>query len=849
MVSASTVDDRCFVESSDSGLLQPLELCVAPPSPKLCVTPPTPNIVSPVSPPQCKELCKDSLSPTTTGPGFSGVAKLKPRKKKARHPVLVVPRYLAAGSKVDHSVAHHHVMPRPDYGRHFSQPAVDLCSIASSCKKMGRSTQSLTSTVEESSFRNLLQQEDMRAEAQHGSRISRGLRAIRLFPQNKLSKKLIALKTRLQSESSVDEEVPEFSNVAIGVGRIRASCPKKARVKFERRHSRSSSDSVAAAIIRSLMASNMTGLDRVVEVRESPGSSPSSPSRRESYTNIELSKHAPGLSGKISEFNSSPIDGCPPDVRINVSESFLRLPSNDDGPELRYVDGHLISNTSSNVSSTSDSSTSEEDASEDYSLDVPIVDKPLSHCPIPSPAVPSELNIMSTLSGCTDHDNIGELNLSLAGGNGAVVTPAGSLPIIELTTADSPHAVGTPVSTAGSEHRSVCCRVESKTNLDLYQQQSQATHSSSSVKNVNLTSVLSQTGAMHSTSVQRNSDLKNVPSFGNKTADTRINVTENCSFSVPINDNGMMQVSLSAAGDILPLKSSTSNYNLTPLMRTKEMSHTKESVDLQDSGVNNNHPFDAFVSECLTNTIEESKSVCEETVQMVQISSLSGVPSLPQNETASITAPDPGIAPDVLPNQENVTYICAPFEEGSSTDLSSGNSVCVSPVVQTDSSNSACKLDVVLDVGGSCKTNSVTGMQNSPVGKVSVVSMLNIPTSPLHKSQSATTLCSCPTATVKHDTNDEQASPCCGGDLQFHNIKHGPCFVPPSRQQQLFSGGEEDRQLAGSPLQSGPVSATGSKISPSPAKLSTLPGIHRRSSDSDLSITPKGQYIFNYLVK
>jgi uncharacterized protein YbjQ (UPF0145 family) len=60
------------------------------------------------------------------------------------------------------------------------------------------------------------------------------------------------------------------------------------------------------------------------------------------------------------------------------------------------------------------------------------------------------------------------------------------------------------------------------------------------------------------------------------------------------------------------------------------------------------------------------------------------------------------------------------------------------------------------------------------------------------------------------------------------------------RQQQLFSGGEEDGQLAGSPLQTGSVSAAGCKISPSPAKLSTLPGIHRRSSDSDLSITPKG---------
>ena len=846
MVSASAVDDRCFVESSESGLLQPLELCVAPPSLKLCVTPPTPNIVSPTSPPLCKELCKESLSPTTVGPGFSDIVKLKPKKKKARHPVLVVPRYLAAGTKVDHSLTHHHLIPRPDYGRHFSQPTADLRSIASSSKELGRSTQSLTSTLEESSFRNLLQQEDMRAETQHGSRISRGLRAIRLFPQNKLSKKLIALKTKLQSESSVDEEAPELNNVDTGVGRIRTPCTKKARVKFERQHSRSSSDSVATAIIRSLMESNMTGLDRVIEVRESPGSSPSSPSRRESYTSIELAKHAAGLSGKISEFDSSAIDGGPSDVHITVSESFLRLPSNDDGPELRYVDGHLISNTSSNVSSTSDSSTSEEDASEDYTLDVPILDKPLSHCPFPSPAVTSELN-MSTVNEHTGPDNIGELNLSLVDGHEAGVAPCGNPPVIELTTADSPQAVNRPICTAGSEQRSASFD-ESETDLNLYQQQSRVTHSSTFMKDGNVMSVLSQTENATSTSIQRNVDLENVPSFGNRTADTVTNFAQNNSFSVPINDSKKIQVPLPAAGDNVSFKVSASNYNLMPFMHTEDMNHTKEYIDLQDSGIKNDYPSDASVSECTTNIIQESTSICTETVQML-VSSLSNVPSLRHNETASIATPDPAIPPDMLPNQENFTYISVPVEEGSNNGLSAGDSVCVSSVVKTDGNNSACRLDVVLDVCGSCKTNSVIGMQNSPVGKVNVVGMLNIPTSPLHKSQSATTLCSCPTATIKHDTNDEQASPCCDGDLQFHNIKHGPCFIPPSRQQQLLSGGEEDRQLAGSPLQTGPVSTAGCKISPSPAKLSTQPGIHRRSSDSDLSITPKGQYIFNYLVK
>ncbi|XP_069698683.1 C2 domain-containing protein 5 isoform X7 [Periplaneta americana] len=53
-------------------------------------------------------------------------------------------------------------------------------------------------------------------------------------------------------------------------------------------------------------------------------------------------------------------------------------------------------------------------------------------------------------------------------------------------------------------------------------------------------------------------------------------------------------------------------------------------------------------------------------------------------------------------------------------------------------------------------------------------------------------------------------------------------------QPQLFTAAEDDKQPTGSP-----PSVT-AKISPSPAKLSTVPGIHRRSSDSDLSITPKG---------
>ncbi|KAJ9600682.1 hypothetical protein L9F63_026179, partial [Diploptera punctata] len=211
-----------------------------------------------------------------------------------------------------------------------------------------------------------LDQEDMRAEAQPGSRFARGLRALRLFPQNKLSKRLIALKSRLQTDMSVDEEVESNDSSMCDYDE---SDLKKQKVKFERRHSRSSSDSIADAIIKSLMENN-SSLDRVVEVRESPGSSPTSPSRKESYAGVEFSKHGTW-------------------VHITVSESFLRLPSNDDGPELRYVD---------------DSSSSEEDASEDYSFDAAF--KTPSERPTPSPlTITTSFSFSANESASVDTEN------------------------------------------------------------------------------------------------------------------------------------------------------------------------------------------------------------------------------------------------------------------------------------------------------------------------------------------------------------------------------------------------------------------------------------------------------------
>jgi hypothetical protein len=609
---------------------------------------------------------------------------------------------------------------------------------------------------------------------------------------------------------------------------------------------------MAAAIIRSLMESNMTGLDRVVEVKESPGSSPSSPSRRESYASIEVSKHAVGYLDKESELDSSPIHESPPDVHITISESFLRLPSNDDGPELRYVDGHLISSTSSNVSSTSDSSSSEEDASEDYSLDVPILDKSPSFCTSASTVIPSQLNTMNTVSGfqLDCGSNVGELYSPIVSGS-TDITPTDNVPVLELRTVDSSQAVSTSGCLADSEKPNTYYFGESKTNVNLYQQESRATNSGSLAEKVNAT-ILCQYADTQSISVQENNDSENVPFFVNKTAgNTKTDFEQNCSFSIPANDSGKMNIPISTASYNVSVQI-PSNYNRTPFKHTEDTKSRKEYSVLEDSGIDTKPPSYAPLPEYGTKVMQQNTlSVSEETVDTVEISSFPLVLSLPQSENTSTATPSPGTAPNVLPNQENVTFDSASVEEVSNNGLSAGHAVHVSPHIKRDSGNSACKLDVVLDVNCSCKTNSVIGVQNLPVGKVNV-GMLNIPSSPLHKSQSATTLCSCPTATVKHDTNDEQASPCCGGDLQFHNIKHGPCFVPPSRQQQQqqqFSGGEEERQLTGSPQQAGPVSVTGSKISPSPAKISTLPAIYRRSSDSDLSITPKGKCVFNYLVK
>ena len=816
MVSASVVDNRfnsdCFIESSDSNLLQPLKLCVPSPSPKLCVTPPTPNVVSPTSPPlppQTHDIPKESLLQTVMGKHFPGVTKLKPKKKKSGNPVLVLPHYLAADSKVSHPEVYKKESSgpsRPEFVRHFSQPVVDLKNVALSSyyKRIGRSTQSL-SLIEESSYRNLLQQEDMRAEAQHGNRIIRGLRAIRLFPQNKLSKRLIALKCKLQADASMDEEDVEESDSSLNDkdSSCGESDAKKPKVKFERKHNRSSSDSIADAIIKSLSEKN-SGLDRVIEVKESPGSSPTSPSRKESYTGLEFSKHGASCTnfnplssgiGRTSSYIPSP------EVHITVSESFLRLPTNDDGPELRYVDGHLISNTSSNISSTSDSSSSEEDASEDYSFDAAFKD--MSKTPYEHPS-PSPLTLSASFSF--------QVSDSCSADTSNNDTPQ----------TENSHIMKQAVfdeSNVENEKSSDVYYFDSSKPDSVSQQPGKITTLSSSVNSVASTTKSFQISDTPSVSVLKNNEMTDVPSSLVKTViDTKPTSLE--SSSLFHTDTAY--------------KDGIDNVQIPPVSETDSNleSYLKNDMISQKSE-NNCHPSITPIKE---NNVKKIEDIASHSKELSQNPSILNAEHVPIPETVL----------DVLHNQESVEH-CTSVEDDNGNNLSIDGKVSVASQSFSPDSNttSACNLDVV-DVDVRCKTNSsVIGMQKWPVGKVNVVGMLNIPTSPLHKSQSASTLCSCPTATVEHDTNGEQASPCCLGDLQFQNIKHGPCFVLPSRQQQMqFSGGEEDKAPASSPPVPvpAPAPALGSKISPSPAKLSTLPGIHRRSSDSDLSITPKGIY-------
>nr|CAD7459180.1 unnamed protein product [Timema tahoe] len=379
-------------------------------SPHLCVTPPTPHdtIQIPTLP------CLQEISPTKLGPNFPGVtSQMSLKNKRKRCPVVVIPHYLSSDSKSGILLDERRVSPEGDKGRHFSQPSTNLRHLIG-YKKIGRSTQSLRSVVSDDlALKNLLLQEDMRGEGRRGSIISLGLKSIKLFPKTKLSKKFSVFRPKLQSDSSLYDETTSTvscrsftsdrpATFARSISQYEGST--KSKVKFWKQHIRSSSDSIAAALIRSLMDSTNTGLDSVAEVKESPGSSPTSPSRTGSVptgdiAKLSFKKEVPLIRNQIPVSSDSKTRFIPPTLEI-FPESYLRLPFSEDGPELQYVDGHLIPNKSPALSSTSDSSSSDDDTSEEFSLDISSKEKTRFR---PSPPVNSITNdVINKNVGNTD---------------------------------------------------------------------------------------------------------------------------------------------------------------------------------------------------------------------------------------------------------------------------------------------------------------------------------------------------------------------------------------------------------------------------------------------------------------
>lgn len=111
-------------------------------------------------------------------------------------------------------------------------------------------------------------------------------------------------------------------------------------------------------------------------------------------------------------------------------------------------------------------------------------------------------------------------------------------------------------------------------------------------------------------------------------------------------------------------------------------------------------------------------------------------------------------------------------------------------------------------------------------------------TSPLYKSKSATAL----NGYALHECESTLSSVLIAPDYK----EHGPCLIPSSRNDgdtaERIISSETTNTTAPGVNQHPPAP---SKSSHSPAKVNSVPCIHRRSSDSDLSITPKGNCFFH----
>nr|CAD7393678.1 unnamed protein product [Timema cristinae] len=246
-------------------------------------------------------------------------------------------------------------------------------------------------------------------------------------PHPPLASSITSEEPKLQSDSSLYDETTSTvscrsfttdrpATFARSISQYEGST--KSKIKFWKQHIRSSSDSIAAALIRSLMDSTNTGLDSVAEVKESPGSSPTSPSRTGSIptgdiAKLSFKKEVPLTRGQIPVSSDSKTRFIPPTLEI-FPESYLRLPFSEDGPELQYVDGHLIPNKSPALSSTSDSSSSDDDTSEEFSLDISSKEKTPFR---PSPPVNSITNDAINkkyILGDLNYENVSHKSINLS---------------------------------------------------------------------------------------------------------------------------------------------------------------------------------------------------------------------------------------------------------------------------------------------------------------------------------------------------------------------------------------------------------------------------------------------------
>ncbi|XP_068082905.1 C2 domain-containing protein 5 [Anabrus simplex] len=779
MFSSDISNSNGFVDGSVSGL-QPLMLCVAPPTPRLCVI--SPSLGTSPSPfpfPSGSSVgASEILSPPRMSMKFLKICK--PTKKK-RLPVHVIPSFLSSGSEG--------IRPgrgRLEYTRHYSQPATDIPHLM----KMGRSTQSLSCGIsDDAALIKQLTQEEERRNSHCGSKVSLGMKVMRKFPHPKIGKKLSALKCKFQSDSSVEDSEADSSCSSItdwqsnsGSAHSGHDLQRYHKMKFQKKHSRSSSDSLAATLIRSLMGNSITALDRVVEVKESPGSSPTSPSRRESYSVDPLTPElvAQNLTIGATVERNVFMPSSSSDLKINLSESYLRLPSCEEGPSLRYVDGHLLSNTSSGISSSSDSSITDEDGSEDISLDLKSKEKTPPFRSSVSPqgkeidtsndrnvsAVDSELPPISCKDSLSCEHQASSINVT---NSSCINTNVRNLIIqrtqcLDFSEAENPLAASTPVGTD--------CPFN---NFNEYKQRIYKDHE---------TPVITQSsegiGGVH---------------YGS---------SANFGGSIMGRDTVMpLKASLKdmASPNTEPCIKCTAIQNVTvPLLAITATTPTDERTDIETN-------FDSFKGAVIP----------------------SSRPCMNYLRSTSLTEPTSRI-PTTSLLTEDVTLsdstINLPERSGSRKFLTASGTVARNCIITPQMSivdptpSTACRMGVI-----SAYDKRMAFSAPARDGSA----LLDIPVAPLHKSKSATSLLSHP---VEHDTNYE--------DLQ-HHVKHGPCFVPTSRQLP----GEEVADKPPSSPTSGVHShvvaiASSSKISPSPARLSNLPGIHRRSSDSDLSITPKG---------